>query len=78
MALSVQALNGTEGSKTIRLKGHIQGRKVFMLIDSRSSHSIISDQLFPLDSGQQLKHPVKVQVANGEFLHCTHQLTDQL
>lgn len=47
MAISVQALSGTEGSKTIRLRGYLQGKEVFMLIDSRSSHSFISDQLLP-------------------------------
>lgn len=34
MAILVQALNGIEGSKTIRLRGYLQGREVFMLIDS--------------------------------------------
>jgi hypothetical protein len=43
MAISVQALNGIEGSKTIRLGGYLQGREVFMLIDSRSSNSFVSD-----------------------------------
>lgn len=79
MALSVQALSGTEGSKTIRLRGHLQGKEVFMLVDLGSTHNFISDQLLPyIDSGQQLQHSVKVQVANGEFLSCTHELPDQL
>jgi hypothetical protein len=34
MAILVQALNRIEGSKTIRLRGYLQGREVFMLIDS--------------------------------------------
>lgn len=51
MALSVQALSKTEGSKTIRLRGCIQGKEVFILVDSGSSHSFICDQLVPhLDS----------------------------
>lgn len=61
MAISVQALNGTEGSKTIRLRGHLQGREVFILVDSGSSHSFISEKLVPhLDSSQQLSQPVQV------------------
>lgn len=59
--------------------GHLQGKEVLMLVDLGSSHCFISDQLVPhLDSGQALTQPVKVQVANGELLHCTHQLPKQL
>lgn len=66
MALSVQALNGTEGSKTIRLRGYLQDREVFILLDSGSSHSFISDQIVTnLTSAQPLTHPVHIKVANG-------------
>jgi hypothetical protein len=79
MALSVQALSGTEGIQTIILKAYLKGREVFMLVDSGSSHSFINDQLVSnMGSRQLLSHPVKVQVANGELLHCTHQLSNQL
>jgi hypothetical protein len=79
LALSVQALSGTEGIQTIRLRGYLKGREVFILVDSGSSHSFINDQLVSnMGSGQVLSHPVKVQVANGELLHCTHQLSNQL
>jgi len=42
MAISIQALNGIEGSRTIRLRGYLQGKEVFMLIDSGSSNSFVS------------------------------------
>lgn len=45
MVISIQALNGTEGSRTVRLKGHIQGKEVFMLVDLESSHSFISEHM---------------------------------
>ena len=35
MAISIQAMNGTEGLKTLRLRGYIQGKEVFMLDDQR-------------------------------------------
>ena len=43
MAISVQAMNGTEGFKTIRLRDHLNGKEVFMLVDSGSSHSFVDD-----------------------------------
>jgi hypothetical protein len=45
MAISIQALNGIEGSRTVRLRGHMQGKEVFMLVDSGSSHSFISEDM---------------------------------
>jgi hypothetical protein len=69
MALSVQAISGTEGTKTIRLRGHLQGKEVFMLVDSGSSHSFISEQMASfVQSWQPLSQSVLVQVANGAKL----------
>jgi hypothetical protein len=79
MAISVQAIHGTEGSKTIRLKGNLGGKDMFMLINSGSSHSFIDEQTAKgLLGWQILSNPVQVQVANGETLRCTHQLPKQL
>jgi len=50
MAILIQALSGTEGIKTIGLRGHLNGKEVFMLIDSGSSHNFINDQLVELIS----------------------------
>jgi hypothetical protein len=39
MAISLQAVNGIEGTKTIQFRGFVAGQEVFMLVDSGSSHS---------------------------------------
>lgn len=79
MAISLQAMNGTESFKTLRLRGYLNGKEVFMLIDSGSSHSFISSTVASsVTQWQSLKHPVRVQVANGATLACTHELSDQV
>lgn len=61
MALSIQALNDTEGSKTIRLRGFVAGQEAFMLVDSGSSHCFINEQLASqVSSWQPLPNPVQV------------------
>jgi len=42
MALSVQAMEGTEGARTIRFRGFIAGQEVFMLVDSGCSSCFIN------------------------------------
>jgi hypothetical protein len=62
MAISMQALNGIEGSKTIRLRGYLQGREVFMLLDSGSSNSFINEFVaVNVSPWQSLPQPVKGQ-----------------
>jgi hypothetical protein len=79
MAISFQALTGTEGLKTLRLRGHLLGREVFMLIDLGSSHSFISDTVAAVATPwHALPNPVKVQVANGDILSCRHELYNQV
>lgn len=51
MALSVQAISGTESFKTLRLRGYLQGKEIFMLIDSGSSHTFISEDVANLVPG---------------------------
>lgn len=78
MAISLQAHNGTEGNKTIRLRGHLNGREIFMLIDSGSSHSFLNEQVATyIAPWETLPYPT-VQVANGEVLQCTYHLPKQL
>lgn len=50
MAISRQVVRGSEGRKTIRLKGAIHCREVLMLVDSGSSASFISSHLMGLFS----------------------------
>ena len=75
MAISVQALQGTEGSQTIRFWGFLAGKEVFMLVDSGSSHYFIDQHTTDRIWGwQALNQPVKVRVANGSEILCTHEL----
>lgn len=79
MALSAQAANGTEGFQTMRLRGHLNGKEVFMLIDSGSSHSFVDDQVAAhIQPWKPLPQSVRVTVANGGVITCTHELSDQL
>lgn len=45
MAISQQAVSGTESATSFRLRGWIQGTKVLMPVNSRSSHSFIDSSL---------------------------------
>ena len=45
MAISVQAMKGTQGVKTIRLRGFLAEQEVFMLVDSGSTDCFISEDL---------------------------------
>ncbi|XP_066359557.1 uncharacterized protein [Miscanthus floridulus] len=79
MAVSVQAMNCTEGFKTIRLRGHMNGKEVFMLVDSGSSHSFVDDRLAThISPWQPLPQSMRVKVANGGVISCTHELSQQL
>jgi hypothetical protein len=79
MALSLQALNGIEGVKTIRLRGHLADKEMFMLVDSGSTDSFINEHLAKsISSWHPLAYPISVKVANGEVLQCTHQLPQQI
>lgn len=42
MAISVQAMKGTEGVKTVRLRGFLAGQEIFMLVDSGSTNCFLS------------------------------------
>lgn len=77
LAISKQAISGTESSKSIRLRGWIQGTEVLMLIDSGSTHSFIEEQVGNRLSGVELlKQPLKVQIADGGQLTCTRFIPD--
>lgn len=77
MALSVDAIQGTEAGKTVRMVGDIFGKEAVILIDSGSSHSFISAALVSKWKNlTALKNPMKVRVANGQVLLCTHEIVD--
>jgi hypothetical protein len=72
LALSKDAVSGTEGPRTMRLKGVIEGKEALILVDSGTSHTFLSKQFAIGFSGlQQLCQLVQLQVANGESLCCS-------
>lgn len=75
MAISIQALQGTEGMKTIRFRGFLSSQEVFMLIDSGSSHSFINKMLVTDNKARKtLSKPTRVKVANRSEIPCTQEL----
>lgn len=76
MAISRQAVRGSEGKKTIRLKGSIHYQEVLMLVDSGSSASFISSHLMGLFlEVHKLVQPVSVKVADGGVLSCQYEVS---
>jgi hypothetical protein len=70
MAISFQAHSGTEGARTLRLRGYLQDKEIFMLVDSGNSHSFISEHMASFVSPwQPLSHSIQVQVAMGLAYH---------
>jgi hypothetical protein len=79
MAISVQALQGTEGSQTIRFRGFLAGQEVYMLLDSGSSHCFIDQRVAEeLGGWTTLEQQVKVRVANGSEISCTHEIPNAI
>jgi len=72
MAVSQAAVTGTDGPKTLRLHGTLQGHPVLILVDSGSSHTFVSKQLAlsSLSGVHPLQTTVQVKVANGDILLC--------
>lgn len=71
MAISVQAISGSECKGTIRLQGWLQKRQVLMLVDSGSTHSFINAELAKnMEGAQPLGKEVQVRVADGSVLQC--------
>lgn len=70
--LSLNAINGTCSYQTMRVKGHVGTRMLFLLIDSGSTHNLMDNKvakqlgytLEPIDE-------LRVTAANGNELTCT-------
>lgn len=70
LAISLEAMSGP---KSLKFQGLVQGHNVTILVDC-STHTFLSAELACKLQGQQdLTSPLRVQVANGEILHCTMQ-----
>lgn len=75
MAISRQAVRGSEGRKTIRLKASVHCQEVLMLVDSGSSASFISSHLMGLFPGvQKMNQPITVKIADGGTLTCQYEI----
>ncbi|XP_024310364.1 uncharacterized protein LOC112268670 [Brachypodium distachyon] len=75
--ISLAAVSGAVKSNTVRLRGMIRQQEVLMLVDSGSSHSFLSSTLAAQWLGiQAVPCPLKVQIANGGIMPCTHQVSD--
>lgn len=75
MALSYQAISGTDGPMAMQIQGLINGKEVLILIDSGSTSSFITERLVKELSGmQQMENLVNVKVAGGGMLNCTHHI----
>lgn len=69
MAISANAVQGTNVGHTVRMIGDIYGREAIILVDSGSSNSFISESLASKwRSWSTLQNPMQVRVANGETL----------
>ncbi|XP_038982040.1 uncharacterized protein LOC103710315 isoform X1 [Phoenix dactylifera] len=69
--ISLHALSGWTGPKTMRVMARIQEQPLTVLIDSGSTHNFVSDRIakqlqLPIDATVQFG----VRVANGEILQC--------
>lgn len=77
MAISAQVVNGTSTGKTVRFLGSLYSHRAVILVDSGSSHNFISEQMAAaLPNWKALDQVMKVKVADGAILHCTHELVD--
>lgn len=71
MAISVQAIHGSETVGCMRMLGYIQGKEVLILVDSGSTTSFLSSQIAQKLTGvTPLVAATRVKVANGTILNC--------
>ncbi|XP_039815512.1 uncharacterized protein LOC120678398 [Panicum virgatum] len=77
--VSLQAMHGVEGAKTIRLRGFVQHQEASLLVDSGSTTCFINEMLAAdIPGWRPLPKPLHVTVANGTMLWCTHEIPDLL
>lgn len=71
IAISVQAIHGSETVGCMRMLGYIQGKEVLILVDSGSTTSFLSSQIAQKLTGvTPLVAATRVKVANGTILNC--------
>ncbi|XP_039044642.1 uncharacterized protein LOC120184185 [Hibiscus syriacus] len=69
--ISMNAITGSSGSSTLRIQGFIKGKPLSILIDSGSTHSLVTNRW--AKEGQELEetNPLVITVANGDKLYST-------
>jgi hypothetical protein len=76
-AISIDAVSGGEGNKTIRLWASVHCQQVLVLVDSGSSASFLGSHLMGVMPGVQLlDKPVRVKVADGRLLWSKYMVPD--
>jgi hypothetical protein len=77
LAISVAAVSGGEGNKTVRLWASIHCQQVLVLVDSGSSASFLGSHLMGVMPGiHLLSTPVQVKVADGRTMWSRYGVTD--
>lgn len=76
MAISAQAIQGTNSGKTIKLACNILQHKAILFVDSGSSHNFITQLASHIPHWKPLEKPMQVKVANGSILTCTHEVVN--
>jgi hypothetical protein len=75
LTLSLAAVSGCPGPRTMCLLGQLRGHEVSILVDSGSSHTFVSESLASTLQGiQSVPAPLSVKVANGSVLCCSSQI----
>jgi hypothetical protein len=75
MILSQEAMSASYTSKTLKFIDNIQGHEVVILVDSKSTHSFVSERLAPMLLGvSHLPRAVSIHVANGQILRSGTQI----
>lgn len=75
MAISVQALQGSEHRGSMRMLGQIQSKEILILVDSGSTASFISEKVAAdLPNVKLLPISVQVKVADGSVLSCQSEI----
>jgi hypothetical protein len=78
LSLSINALSGSLGDGTIRIRARVQNQVMLLLVDSGSSHTFINSNFVErLQCPTTLIPAVDVKIANGEQLQCD-QVVPQL
>ncbi|KAF3789133.1 hypothetical protein EJ110_NYTH19329 [Nymphaea thermarum] len=62
--------------ESMKVLGRIGDRQVFVLLDSGATHNFIGDHITQLSCTMEEQPTLRVLVANGDILSCTHKCTD--